>query len=92
MSVLGELKRRKIIQVIAVYAVVAWLVVQVITSIEHPLNLPAWTDTLVIVLLALGFPVMLVLSWAFNVTPSVSFEMEAMRKPAKAQEGPSNSF
>jgi len=70
MSVLGELKRRKIIQVIAVYAVVAWLVVQVITSIEEPLNLPGWTDTLVIVLLVLGFPVMLVLSWAFNVTPA----------------------
>lgn len=69
MSVVGELKRRKIIQVIAVYAVVAWLVVQIITSIEQPLNLPGWTDTLVIVLLVLGFPVMLVVSWAFNVTP-----------------------
>ena len=69
MSVLGELKRRKMFQVIAVYAVVAWLVVQVITSIEQPLNLPDWTDTLVIVLLALGFPVLLVVSWAFNVTP-----------------------
>ena len=69
MSILGELKRRKIFQVIAVYAVVAWLVVQVITSIEGPLNLPDWVDTFVIVLLGLGFPVLLVVSWAFNVTP-----------------------
>jgi TolB-like protein/Flp pilus assembly protein TadD len=69
MSILGELKRRKIFQVIAVYSVVAWLVVQVITSIEGPLNLPDWVDTFVIVLLGLGFPVLLVVSWAFNVTP-----------------------
>jgi len=69
MSILGELKRRKIFQVIAVYAVVAWLVVQVITAIEGPLNLPDWVDTFVIVLLGLGFPVLLVVSWAFNVTP-----------------------
>ena len=69
MSILAELKRRKIFQVIAVYSVVAWLVVQVITSIEGPLNLPDWVDTLVIVLLGLGFPVLLVVSWAFNVTP-----------------------
>ena len=68
MSILAELKRRKMFQVIAAYAVVAWLVVEVTTGIEEPLHLPAWTDTLVIVLLALGFPVMLVVSWAFNVT------------------------
>ena len=48
----------------AVYAVVAWLLVQIIVSIEGPLGLPIWTDTLVIVLVALGFPVALVLAWA----------------------------
>lgn len=84
MSVLGELKRRKIIQVIAVYAVVAWLVVQIITSIEQPLNLPGWTDTLVIVLLVLGFPVMLVVSWAFNVTPGGLVRDEGDEASAKS--------
>jgi len=69
MSFLGEIKRRKVFQVAAVYSVVAWLVVQVITSVEAPLNLPDWVDTLVIVLLAVGFPIALVLSWAFDVTP-----------------------
>jgi dipeptidyl aminopeptidase/acylaminoacyl peptidase len=69
MSFLGEIKRRKVFQVAAVYSVVAWLVVQVITSVEAPLNLPDWVDTFVIVLLAVGFPVALVLSWAFDVTP-----------------------
>jgi TolB-like protein/Tfp pilus assembly protein PilF len=56
-------------QVVAVYAVTAWLIVEVITSIEEPLSLPSWSDTLVIVLLALGFPIMLIVSWLFNVTP-----------------------
>ena len=65
----GEIKRRKMFQVAAVYAVTAWLIVEVITSIEEPLSLPSWTDTLVIVLLALGFPIMLIVSWLFNVTP-----------------------
>ena len=69
MSFLGEIKRRKVFQVAAVYSVVAWLLVQVITSVEAPLNLPDWVDTFVIVLLAIGFPVAVVLSWAFDVTP-----------------------
>ncbi len=69
MSFLGELKRRKVFQVAAMYAVVAWLLVQVVTSIEAPLNLPDWVDTLVIVLLIIGFPIALVFGWAFDLTP-----------------------
>ena len=65
---LGEIKRRKMFQVTAVYAVTAWLIVEVITSIKDPLNLPDWSDALVIVLLALGLPIMLLVSWLFNVT------------------------
>lgn len=79
MSFLGEIKRRKVFQVAAVYSVVAWLIVQVITSVEAPLNLPDWVDTFVIVLLAVGFPVALVLSWAFDVTP------EGIRPARKAE-------
>lgn len=78
MSFLAEIKRRKVFQVAAVYSVVAWLVVQVITSVEAPLNLPDWVDTFVIVLLAVGFPIALVLSWAFDVTP------EGIRPAGKA--------
>lgn len=69
MSFLGELKRRKLVQVAAVYAVVAWLLVQIVATIEAPLNLPDWVDTLVIVLLAVGFPITLIISWGFNLTP-----------------------
>lgn len=69
MSFLHEIKQRKVFKVAAVYAVVAWLLIQVITSVEEPLKLPEWADSFVIVLLALGFPVALVLSWAFDITP-----------------------
>jgi TolB-like protein/Tfp pilus assembly protein PilF len=69
MSVLGELKRRKMFQVAAVYLVVAWLIMQVIDVIHEPLRLPEWFPTVVIVLLAIGFPLTMIISWAFNVTP-----------------------
>jgi len=69
MSFLGEIRRRKVFQVAAVYAVVSWLLVQVITSISEPLSLPDWADTLVIVLLAVGFPIAVILAWAFDLTP-----------------------
>jgi fucose permease len=69
MSLLGEIKRRKVFQVAAVYTVVSWLLVQVITSISEPLSLPDWADTLVIVLLAVGFPIAVILAWAFDLTP-----------------------
>lgn len=69
MSFLREIKRRKVFQVAVMYAVVAWLLIEVITTVEEPLNLPAWMDTFVIVLLAIGFPIALILSWAFDITP-----------------------
>lgn len=69
MSFLGEIKRRKVFQVAAVYAVVAWLIVQVVGEVKDPLNLPDSLDTVIIVLLAVGFPIAVILAWAFEVTP-----------------------
>jgi TolB-like protein/tetratricopeptide (TPR) repeat protein len=68
MSFWKEIRRRKIVQVAATYAVVAWLLVQVVSAIVEPLGLPDWFDTAVIVLLAIGFPITLTMSWAFNLT------------------------
>jgi len=68
-SIWRELKRRKIVQVAAVYAVVAWVLVQIVATVEAPLNLPNWVDTLVILLLLIGFPITMIMSWAYNVTP-----------------------
>jgi hypothetical protein len=81
MSILGELKRRKVVQVAAVYAVVAWLLVQIVTAIEEPLALPGWVDTFIIVCIGIGFPIAIILSWAFDVTP------EGIRATGKAETG-----
>jgi serine/threonine-protein kinase len=69
MSFLAEIKRRKIFQVAAVYAVVAWLLIQIVATVEEPLSLPGWFDTAIIVLLAVGFPIAIILAWAFDLTP-----------------------
>jgi predicted ATPase len=68
MRFFAEIKRRKVFHVAAAYAVVAWLLVQVAVAIEVPLDLPGWFDTATIVLVALGFPLALILSWFFEWT------------------------
>ncbi len=68
-SVWGELKRRNVVKVTVAYAIVAWLLVQIIVSVEAPLSLPDWTDTLVIVFLLIGFVVAVFLAWAYELTP-----------------------
>ena len=69
MSFFKELKRRNVYRVAAVYVVVSWLVLQVTDVVTSVLPLPGWTGELVFVLLAIGFPVALVLAWAFELTP-----------------------
>lgn len=65
---LDELKRRRVFRVAVAYAVVAWLVIQVANDTFPALALPEWTVTLVVACAALGFPVAIVLAWAFDVT------------------------
>jgi len=65
-----ELKRRKVVRVAGVYAVVAWLLIQVTNNIVPALQLPAWASTLIVVLLLIGFPIALVLAWAFEISPT----------------------
>jgi len=64
-----ELKRRKVVRVIAMYAGVAYIIIELVSNITEPLHLPDWTSTLVILLLAIGFPITAILSWIFDVTP-----------------------
>ncbi|MEO7165893.1 MAG: adenylyl cyclase, partial [Chthoniobacterales bacterium] len=66
---LAELKRRNVYKVAIAYAVVAWLLVQVATQVFPFFEVPNWAVRLVVLLLILGFPVALVLSWAFEITP-----------------------
>src|SRR3982750_3017847 len=65
----AELKRRNVYKVAVAYAVVGWLVMQVAATIVPALHLPDSLTTAVVVLVLLGFPVALVIAWAFEMTP-----------------------
>jgi len=65
----SELKRRNVYKVAVAYAVVGWLVMQVCSIIVPALHLHDAITTSVVVLILLGFPVALVLAWAFEITP-----------------------
>jgi TolB-like protein/Tfp pilus assembly protein PilF len=66
---LAELKRRNVYRVAVAYAVVSWLLIQIATQVFPFFEIPNWAVRLVVLLLALGFPVALVLAWAFELTP-----------------------
>ena len=65
----AELKRRNVYKVAVAYAVVGWLVIQVTATIVPALHLPEGLTTAVVVLVLVGFPIALVISWAFEMTP-----------------------
>ena len=65
----SELKRRNVYKVAVAYAVVGWLVIQVCATIVPALHMPEGITTAVVVLVLLGFPIALVIAWAFEMTP-----------------------
>ena len=65
----SELKRRNVYKVAVAYAVVAWLLVQIATQVFPFLEIPNWVVRLVIALVVIGFPIALVIAWAFEATP-----------------------
>lgn len=68
-ELLVEIRRRHVFRVAAVYAVVAWLVIEVSSVVSPELMLPEWFTRAIILLALLGFPVALVLTWAYDITP-----------------------
>jgi adenylate cyclase len=66
---LHELRRRKVVRVTIIYAVVAWALLQVADLTFAPLRLPDWALTLVIVLAILGLPIAVAMAWALEATP-----------------------
>src|SRR5262245_53454020 len=65
----AELKRRNVYKVAIAYAVIAWLLMQIASQIFPFFEIPNWAVRLVVLLLILGFPIALVLAWAFEKTP-----------------------
>jgi len=65
----AELRRRNVYKVAIAYAVVAWLLMQIATQVFPFLEIPNWAIRLVIMLIVIGFPIALVIAWAFELTP-----------------------
>jgi len=65
-----QLKRRKVYPVIAAYAVIGWILLQIGEVTFEPLGLPDWTMTVLVIVVIVGFPVALILSWIFDITPT----------------------
>ena len=94
-----ELKRRKVFRVIAMYAATAFILLEVVDIVAPSLGLPAWTLNFVIVLLCIGFPIAVIISWIFDVTPEgikktepakIVIQKETPLKPAKRKLGVSD--
>jgi TolB-like protein/Tfp pilus assembly protein PilF len=66
----SELKRRNVYKVAVAYGIVGWLLIQIATQVFPFLEIPNWVVRLVIAAVAIGFPIALVIAWAFELTPS----------------------
>jgi adenylate cyclase len=82
---LTELKRRNVYKVAIAYGVVAWLLMQVASQIFPFFEIPNWAVRLVVLLLVIGFPVAIILAWAFELTP------EGLKRTEVADELPRKS-
>src|SRR3989440_1539885 len=65
----SELKRRNVYKVAVAYAVVGWLLVQVTTQVFPIFEIPNWASRLIVLAIVIGFPIALVIAWAFELTP-----------------------
>src|SRR5215212_7384038 len=68
-SFFSEIKRRNVYKVAVAYAVVGWLLVQVTTQVFPIFEIPNWTSRLIVLAIIIGFPIALVIAWAFELTP-----------------------
>jgi TolB-like protein/tetratricopeptide (TPR) repeat protein len=79
-SFFEELKRRNVFRVGVAYAVVAWVIIQVVDVVAPSMALPEWVPGFVILMLAIGAPVALLFAWAYEITP------EGLRKTEQVDE------
>ena len=81
----AELKRRNVYKVAIAYAVVAWVLIQIATQVFPFFEIPNWAVRLVVLLLIIGFPIALIIAWAFELTP------EGLKRTEFADELPKKS-
>ena len=81
---LSELKRRNVLRVAAFYAAAGWLLVQIATQVLPVFEVPAWTMRVVVVAVMLGFPIALIFSWFYELTPE-GLKLESKIDPAESR-------
>ncbi len=80
MSLIKELKRRNVFRMAVLYAIAAWVIMQVAEVLNDLANLPDWVGPIILGLLAVGFPIALILSWFYELTPTgISLEKDVDR-------------
>jgi Tfp pilus assembly protein PilO len=75
-----ELKRRKVFSVVTTYAATSYIIIEVVNNLIGPLHLPDWLATLVVILLIIGLPVVIILSWIFDFTPQGIKKTESLEE------------
>ncbi|PYL43111.1 MAG: hypothetical protein DMF42_04925 [Verrucomicrobia bacterium] len=85
----AELKRRKVYSVAVTYAVVGWLLIQVVTQVFPPFEIPNWAERLVILAIIIGFPVALILGWLFDFTRHGIVRTADLSSEARIETSPS---
>ncbi|MDH5630391.1 MAG: adenylyl cyclase, partial [Gammaproteobacteria bacterium] len=76
-NLLEELKKRSIFKVAVAYILVGWILVQVAAAIESLVEMPDWFGAVVLAFIVIGFPIAMILAWAYEVTP------EGIKKTSK---------
>ena len=87
MSFFGELKRRNVFKVGAAYLALAWLVVEVSTTVTPLMNLPDWLPRVLLWIGLIGFPFVLAFSWFYELTPEGLEREDESQRPASASRG-----
>ena len=83
MSFIEELKRRKVFRVAASYAVVAFIIFQLVEILFPIFNFPQWTQQFIVIIILLGFPIAVIFSWVFDKTPQGFIKTDAIIKEEK---------
>src|SRR5213592_357141 len=83
MNFFAELKRRNVYKVAVAYAVVAWLLIQAASIFFPAFDAPPWVMKIFIIVIIFGFPVGLIFSWAFEITPE-GIKLESEIEPNKS--------
>ncbi|MGM0666335.1 MAG: hypothetical protein ACQETA_03345 [Bacteroidota bacterium] len=74
-----ELKHRRVFRVVTIYAATSYIIIELVNNLVEPLFLPDWTATLIVILLISGLPVVVVLSWIYDISPEGIIRTESKK-------------